>query len=162
MRKAAVILLVFALWGMLASPATRPASSLPPPPSNKPPVRPDASEERRAFDLYELARKGNRTLTWDQCLARKAFLRAKELVKNNYFEHLDPVTGRNPAWDMVRRCQRYRYAGENLTKGMDAPENIHKALMSSPTHRRNLINPRFSRIGIACYDFVCVELFAGY
>lgn len=136
--------------------------SMPPRPSSRPPVRPDASELRRASELYLLARDENRRLRWDQCLAQKAFIRAKQLVVQGYFEHHDPTTGKNPAWDLVRRCFACRSAGENLARGMDRPEKVHQALMNSPTHRKNILDPRFQRLGVGCYDYVCVELFAGF
>ncbi len=161
MREAAVILFVFVLWGLWAPAPTRPASYLPPPPSSRPPSRPDAAEEHKAFDLYRLARKANRHLAWDRCLALKAYIRAKDLVNRGYFDHADPVTGGHPAWDLIRRCYPYRWAGENLVKGMDDPEHLHRALMNSPSHRKNIMDPHFNRIGIACYDFICVQLFAG-
>ncbi len=161
MKKAVVILAVFVLWWLWTPAGTRSASHIPPPPSNRPSSHPDASEERKAFELYRLARKANRNLTWDRCLAGKAFLRAKDLVNRGYFDHEDPVTGSHPAWALIKRCYPYRWAGENLVKGMDSPEHLHRALMNSPSHRKNLMNPHFNRVGIACYDYVCVQLFAG-
>lgn len=137
-----------------------PKSPLPPSPTYK---RPDASEIERAEKIYVLIRRANRRLTWDGCLARKAFLRAKELVTKGYFDHRDPDTGRNPVYDRLHDCYRHAATfGENLAMGLDTPENIHKALMDSPTHRKNIINPEFSKVGIGCYDYICVELFAGF
>ena len=161
MKKVGFFVLALLFWAVLAPPAT-PGSKLPPPPSSKPPVRPDAVEERKAMDLYKLVHIENRRLFWDRCLAGKAFVRAKELVSKGYFQHRDPKTGNNPAWELVRRCYRYRSAGENLIKGMESPEIIHNALMNSPTHRKNILDSRFRRVGIGCYDYVCVQLFSGF
>lgn len=122
---------------------------------------------QRAYQLYELARSENRRLKWDSCLSAKAVLRARRMVSRGYFDHEDPGTGRNPVWNSVSQCvpgnmRRTRVpAGENLTKGVDTPANIHKALMSSPTHRKNILDPRFDRMGVGCYDTICVELFMG-
>ena len=155
-----VLFLIFAV--MLAPPLARPSSPLPTYPADRRAIRPDTGERQRAQGLYLLTRGANRNLHWDACLARKASLRAKQLVTQGYFDHRDPATGRNPAWELVTRCFSCRSAGENLAKGRDTPENIHKALMASSTHRRNIMDPRFQRVGIACYDDVCVELFAGF
>ncbi|MEM5785970.1 MAG: CAP domain-containing protein [Syntrophobacteraceae bacterium] len=154
-------LLLFMSLALFAIAVPDAAFGIPPIPSSRPPVRPDASEVRKASDLYVLARKENRRLRWDQCLSLKAFIRAKQLVTKGYFEHEDPATGRNPAWELVQRCLKYRFAGENLAKGMDTPANIHSALMNSRLHRKNILDRRFQRIGIGCYDYVCVQLFAG-
>lgn len=162
MKVISVLLVISFFMAVLTPSLTISAHPLPPTPSSRPPVRPDATEIRRASELYMLAKRENRRLSWDQCLARKAFIRAKQLVTEGYFEHHDPATGKNPAWELVRRCFPCRSAGENLVKGMDRPEKVHQALMNSPTHRRNILNPRFQRLGVACYDYVCVELFAGF
>lgn len=131
-------------------------------------ARPDVSEDDRARKLYQLAKQENRRLRWDKCLATKAFQRAKVLVVHRYFEHEDPKTGKNPVWKTIQTCipgdrkGSSVPAGENLTKGVDTPANIHSALMESPTHRKNILDRRFNRMGVGCYDYICVELFAGF
>ncbi len=116
----------------------------------------------RAHHLYELARKVNTGLRWDDCLAERAYRRARTMVKRGYFAHKDPRTGVKPAWYLVATCYRCKYAGENLARGDDLPEVLHEALMQSPTHRKNILDPKFSLIGVGCYEEVCVELFAGF
>lgn len=129
---------------------------------------PDTSEKARAEKLYQLARIENRQLQWNGCLATQAFMRAKRMSAQHYFEHEDPKTGKNPVWNTVRLCvpaERARSkvpAGENLTKGIDTPEKIHRALMESPTHRKNIQDRRFNRMGVGCHADICVELFAGF
>jgi hypothetical protein len=131
-------------------------------------ARPESKEKQRAKKLYALARKENPSLKWDDCLASRAFTRAKRMVAQGYFEHEDPNTGENPAWKLVEACipagsKRSRTrAGENLSKGIDSAENIHRALMKSPTHRKNIMDRRFNRMGVGCSSNICVELFAGY
>jgi len=161
MRKTTVLVLVLVFLANVM-PARVFSSSLPPYPSNKRSARSDGSDERKAQRLFQLLKKENRALRWDPCLGRKALVRAKQLVSDGYFAHEDPATGKNPAWTLIRRCYECRWAGENLAKGLDTPENIHKALMASPSHRKNILDPRFDRAGIACYDYICVELFAGF
>ena len=129
---------------------------------------PTPSEQHRADRLYQLARTENPRLSRDGCLATQAFMRAKRMSAQRYFDHEDPKTGKNPVWDSVRLCVHSRNggarapAGENLAKGADTPENIHKALMASPTHRKNILDHRFNHIGVGCYGEICVELFAGF
>ncbi len=129
--------------------------------------RHDSVETDKAHKLYELLRKENRRLRWDGCLASKAMQRARRMVKGGYFDHEDPHTGRNPVWESVSQCVPIERrstrvpAGENLAKGKDTAANIHKALMESPTHRKNILDPRFNRVGVGCYESICVELFVG-
>jgi uncharacterized protein YkwD len=90
------------------------------------------------------------------------------MSNEGYFEHEDPKTGKNPVWKVVSLCVRAKRAGagapagENLAKGIDTPENIHRALMQSPTHRKNILDPRFNHVGVGCCGEICVELFAGF
>lgn len=135
---------------------------LPPPPLVVTPVRASSHEEDRAHALFRMAHTENRRLEWDECLAQKAFRRAKNLVASGAFAHKDPRTGKNPAWEMVVQCDRYRYAAENLAKGDEPAEVIHRALMQSPAHRANLISSRYRFLGVGCYESVCVQLFGGF
>lgn len=50
--------------------------------------------------------------------------------------------------------------GENLAKDFENSEKMNKALMNSPTHRDNIMNEKYKKIGVGCYDNVCVEFFA--
>lgn len=135
---------------------------LPPYPFSRSSKQMDGSELRnKALKLFEYSRRENPRLSWNACLARKANQRARQLVERGYFDHKDPLTGQNPAWNMVVECQRFRFAGENLAKGSEPAETIHGAWMKSPTHKRNILDPRYSVLGVGCYSDVCVELFAG-
>lgn len=116
----------------------------------------------KAEALFEYAKRENRRLRWDGCLARKALVRARKMVQEEYFSHQDPKTGKNPAWKYVTACYRCRYAGENLAMGYETAKTLHDALMESPTHRKNIVDPRFSLMGVGCYDYICVQLFAGF
>ncbi len=164
------ISLMFILFIWTLTPISFAQSSRPLPifPQSRESARPEEAE--RAKKLYVLLRKENRALQWDNCLATKASMRARQLVSKGYFEHKDPQTGKNPVWKTVSQCfsstdrRSGIPAGENLSKGIDpsaTPADIHKALMKSPTHRKNILDRRFNRVGVGCYDRVCVELFAG-
>lgn len=83
------------------------------------------------------------------------------MARADYFDHTDPETGVNPVWELVASCYPYARAGENLSRGYQSPERIHKAFMESETHRRNILDRRFDHLGVGCYDFICVQLFGG-
>lgn len=136
------------------------APSLPPPPIRKT----TESADEKARRLFHLAREENLKLQWDDCLASKARERARSLHDTGDFGHKDPESGRNPAFDMVRSCHRdAATAGENLTRGMEMTARaIHRELMASSTHRGNIRNRRFSKMGVGCHETICVELFVGF
>lgn len=52
------------------------------------------------------------------------------------------------------------YIGENLAKGFDNnPYSIHSVFMDSFTHRKNILNTNYNKIGIGHYEDITVELF---
>ena len=162
MKHAVVYMLSLAFFcSWLGCPLVGSCGTLPPYPLMNTRVQPSSHEQEKALALFRLARKENNRLEWDACLARKAFMRAREMVKDGYFAHRDPKTGDNPAWEKVAQCDGYRYAAENLVKGYESAEAFHKTLIQSPTHRANMTNPRHRFLGVGCYDHVCVQLFAG-
>lgn len=162
MKASAIPTLTLLLIAFLLTPWHQAHSRpLPPYPLAKARDAPSPGEEQKALELFDLAAGENRRLVWDQCLSRKAFLRAKKMVESETFAHKDPGTGKNPAWAMVTQCRRVRYAGENLAKGRESAEAVHRALMQSPSHRANIVSPRFRFLGVGCYEQVCVQLFAG-
>ncbi|MGC9966499.1 MAG: CAP domain-containing protein [Syntrophobacteraceae bacterium] len=166
MKNTIVIIVIILFWALAGSAPAQQSRPLPIYPQAQT-SRADSFDTDRAHQLYELLRRENLRLGWDGCLATKAMLRARRMVKRGYFDHEDPQTGTNPVWASVSQCvpanrRRTRVpAGENLAKGKDTPANIHRALMQSPTHRKNIVDPRFNRVGVGCYDYICVELFVG-
>jgi uncharacterized protein YkwD len=42
----------------------------------------------------------------------------------------------------------YTTAGENIAKGQQSPEDVMNAWMNSDGHRKNILNPDFTEIGV--------------
>jgi hypothetical protein len=168
MKNAVAVTALFLIWALGSPCLAQQTKPLPIYPQAKQSIRPNSFERERAGKLFELARKENRALRWDSCLAMKASLRAKKMVVQHYFDHEDPKTGKNPVWKTISLCIPAKKrvpkvpAGENLAKGIGTPDIIHRALMESPTHRQNILDRRFNHMGVGCYDYICVELFAGF
>ncbi len=123
-------------------------------------------EQSRMMELVnaERTKAGLKPLTWDADLARVANIKAKDMVDNNYFSHTSPTYG--SPFDMMRSFGiQYRTAGENLA-GYSSVEGAHNGLMNSEGHRRNILNPSFTHIGIGVqksprYGYVFVQMFVG-
>jgi uncharacterized protein YkwD len=158
--------LALAVFAFLASAvAVHPREPAPIPPARSQAAPPTMEEKNKARNLFRLAKGEHRRLKWDPCLAQKALSRARQLAASGVFEHEDPKTGTNPVWKLTARCYRLRNTvdfGENLSQGNNTAEKIHEALMESPKHRKNILDPRFSRLGVGCWDNICVQLFAGF
>ena len=78
-----------------------------------------------------------------------ALKKANDMFKNQYFEHVSP-TGVTSGDLLKTAGYEYILSGENLILGnfKDDKEAV-EAWMNSPGHRENILNSRFSQIGVA-------------
>jgi uncharacterized YkwD family protein len=112
----------------------------------------------------ERTRAGLSPLTIDYQLVKLARLKSQDMVDKGYFGHDSPTYG-SPFDMMSRAGVKYRYAGENLA-GASTVEAAHRALMNSSGHRANILNPKFTRIGIGVvsggpYGKMFTQMFTG-
>jgi uncharacterized protein YkwD len=82
-----------------------------------------------------------------------ALVRARSLVAEGYFDHYAP-DGSSAFSVLGDHGIAYRLAGENLARN-NYPEArtasaAFEALMGSPGHRANILEPRFGSVGVAC------------
>jgi uncharacterized protein YkwD len=98
------------------------------------------------------AQAGLEPLAWDPDLAAVALARARDLIEHDYFDHYGP-DGRSAFSELAARGIRYGLAGENLARNNYAEAKTVQAafqgLMGSPGHRANILEPRFTRVGVA-------------
>jgi uncharacterized protein YkwD len=109
---------------------------------------------RGLLDAMNEARlaQGLAALEWDESLEEVAYARAKNLVENGYFDHYAP-DGESAFSELAARGIRYRLAGENLARNNYLENKTVAAafdgLMNSPGHRANILEERFSSVGVA-------------
>ncbi len=72
-----------------------------------------------------------------------------DMFANQYFEHTSP-DGKTAA-DLVKSSNyKFQIVGENLALGVfDTDKALVQAWMNSPTHRANILNPKYTEIGVA-------------
>ncbi len=96
----------------------------------------------------ERAKQGLHELTFNSTLAAAAQAKGQDMFNNQYWAHTSP-TGREP-WDFMNESgYSYRVAGENLARDFMTTTAMIDAWMASPTHRANVVNSRYTEIGIA-------------
>ena len=95
----------------------------------------------------ERAAQGLSALKSDSGAQAAAELRASEV--GSYFSHTRP-DGRafNTALSDVGAS--YRGAGENIAKGQRTPEEVVNAWMNSEGHRANILNSKYTHLGVGC------------
>lgn len=82
-------------------------------------------------------------------LDNAASAKANDMFKNQYFEHISPA-GVGPATLVQNYGYNYIVAGENLILGNFVSEKeVVQDWMDSPGHRANILNNRYTEIGVA-------------
>lgn len=106
----------------------------------------------------ERAKQGLSALKVNKPLNTVAVDKAKDMSRNQYFSHTSPTYG--SPFDMMKKYGiSYRYAGENIAKGQRTPEEVMKAWMNSDGHRKNIMSPNFTMIGVGYYNGHWVQMF---
>ncbi len=77
-----------------------------------------------------------------------AQMKADDMAAKGYFAHNTPE-GFTPWYWLDRAGYKYKYAGENLAVNFVESADVHRAWSASPTHWLNIINPKYTEIGIA-------------
>ena len=105
---------------------------------------------QRVLELtnVERSKAGLQPLKLQANLRDSATWKAHDMAVHNYFSHED-ADGRDFS---DRICsfgyQAWRALGENIAAGQDTPEQVVDSWMHSPGHRKNILNPAFTEIGI--------------
>ena len=107
------------------------------------------SIEQQVVNLVnaERAKVGLKPLISDWELARVARFKSEDMRDNRYFDHNSPIYG-TPFQMMKSFGINYRSAGENIAAGQTTAESVMKAWMNSPGHKKNILSPNFTHIGV--------------
>ncbi|MBG9755017.1 CAP domain-containing protein [Lysinibacillus sphaericus] len=125
-------------------PATPPASSTPS----------TTNSDVNAFEQEvvkltnaERTKAGLSPLQTDDKLMAAAREKSQDMQSNNYFSHTSPTFG-SPFDRMKALGITYKSAGENIAQGQRSPQEVVQAWMDSPGHRANILNGKFTHIGV--------------
>ena len=146
-----------------STPSTTPQQkpeSTPSTPSTTPQQKPESTPEQKPstdFSSYqqqvldlvnaERTKRGIFALTLDSNLSSVATKKSQDMVNKNYFDHTSPTYG--SPFDMMKQFGiSYRTAGENIAKGQKTPQEVVTAWMNSEGHRKNILNPNFTNLGV--------------
>jgi uncharacterized protein YkwD len=121
-----------------------------------PPSVPNSFETPKELDRAELAMLGivNRAradynlsaLDFDDRVTAVARKHSRDMLEKRFFAHVSPANG--TLQDRLERAGiRARRFAENLASNRSLAE-AHQGLMDSPGHRRNILDPNVTRVGI--------------
>jgi uncharacterized protein YkwD len=112
------------------------------------PLQKNASE-RQLFEAlnHERLAHGLSALKWDDALFKAARQHALRMVNLNQLEHQLPS---EPKLEerLAAAGARFSVIAENIAIGPN-PNTIHSGWMGSPGHRKNILDARFTSVGIA-------------
>lgn len=91
---------------------------------------------------------GLSTLTINPQLVAAAAAKGHDMCTNQYWAHISPA-GATPWIFMKGAGYKYSVAGENLARDFGDTGSMMDAWMASPTHKANIVNPKYKEIGIA-------------
>ena len=124
-------------------------------PTDSPPAKPLSTagyalspQEQKAVMLLNEDRReaGLAPLKVNVRLSKLAADYALDMSRRRFFDHVDP-DGKDPFDRMAAIGIDYPNEGENIALCPDV-EIAHRRLMDSPLHRENILNPKFTEIGI--------------
>lgn len=91
---------------------------------------------------------GLSSLRVDVALSEAARRKAEDMFSKDYWAHNAP-DGTEPWYFITSSGYSYLYAGENLARDFQVSQAVVDAWVASPSHRENLLNPRYQDIGVA-------------
>lgn len=91
------------------------------------------------------------SLEFNSFLAQAAKAKGEDMLAQDYWAHVAP-DGTQPWKFFVDAGYKYRYAGENLARDFADPSSAVEAWMSSPSHKENMLSPKYQEIGVAVVE----------
>lgn len=108
------------------------------------------------FDIISISNQkrtsqGIPELKHSQLLSEAARKKGEHMLANDYWAHVAP-DGTQPWYFFSLVGYNYRYAGENLARDFASANSAVEAWMASPSHRENLLSPKYTEIGVAVVE----------
>lgn len=134
----------------------KPDSSVPETPDTNQPGQDNVTESEHAYVLRvvelvneERAKAGLKPLMLEKNITAAAQVRAVETEQS--FSHTRP-DGRHFTTALKEAGVSYRGAGENIAWGQKTPEQVMNGWMNSAGHRANILNEKFTSIGVGYHQ----------
>jgi hypothetical protein len=89
-------------------------------------------------------------VTANQVLTQAAYTKAQDLIKAQIFSHT--INNKKFSSWVKEANYEYSFVGENLAIDFASSEGVIKAWLESPTHKKNLLNNKFTEIGVAVLE----------
>jgi len=144
-------------------PTPNPEEPKQPEPKPEEPQQPGAhqltADELKLINLInsERTKAGLKPLAIDYNLSRVARIKSEDMRANNYFSHTSPTYG-SPFQMMKDFGITYRSAAENIARTYSV-DSAHTGFMNSEGHRKNILTPGFTHVGVGISGNYYTEMF---
>jgi len=101
------------------------------------------NEKRAAAGLPPVA--------FNQLLTDAAKEKGQYMIDHDFWAHVAP-DGTEPWFFFQKHGYKYRYAGENLARDFSSAGAAIDGWMASPSHRDNMLSPKYKDIGVAVVE----------
>lgn len=118
-----------------------------------------SSSEKQLLDLINKERRANglKELKLNTKLFDIAEMKSRDMYTNGYFSHQSPTFG--STFDILKQSGlKYSYTGENIARTQSVSK-AHAGFMRSAGHKANILNPKFTQVGIGIVGDRYTELF---
>ena len=88
-------------------------------------------------------------LNWNNLLLQAASDHSNDMASNNLFSHVS-ADGRSLPTRYAEAGYGFSAAGENIAAGQSTVEEVIRSWINSPGHCKNLMNPLYEDIAVAC------------
>lgn len=108
------------------------------------------SDDRRETCLLvnqERVKAGLSPIQLDRNLSAVSVRYAAKMFAEGFFSHVSPK-GETLRVRLKQGGVKYGVAGENIARGQRSAAEVVRDWMASPGHRRNIMNPKFHRMGL--------------
>ncbi len=127
-------------------------------------LHPPTADELLAFTNEERLKAGVKPLPLDPRLNDSAQAKADDMTKDNYFDHVNPNTGKRGGtyiWDYIKPNPECASGSENITENSNVNESFYAihAFMQSKPHREAILNPHDTAVGFGISGKYVVQHF---
>ncbi len=99
----------------------------------------------------ERAKQNLKPLTLNEKLDTAADRYSKRMANGDFFSHTDRENGSTMVQRVNQTGYRWTTLAENIAVGQPNAEEVVKAWMNSPGHRRNILNPKITHMGLGYF-----------
>lgn len=100
-------------------------------------------------------------LTWNARLQQAATGHSQDMVKNNFFSHTS-YDGRTFVTRINNVGYNWSSIGENIAAGQPTVIAVVDGWMASDGHCKNIMNPNFKEVGVACVPGTAANTYKKY